>query len=183
MLNAGEVIENPATGDKVKFLQTAKETNGELLQFEEWMKVGGTGPIEHFHPRQDETFKVVKGTMGVLLDGNVVILHEGEQITVRRGRRHRWWNAGAEELDHISEFRPALQFDAFMATIFALGREKHVYGGLPLALQFAVLNQKCKDVVWLAKPAMPIQRVLFPVLAFIGSKLGYEERFHRTSRY
>jgi hypothetical protein len=32
--HAGEVIENPVTGERVVFRQTARDTGGELLQFE-----------------------------------------------------------------------------------------------------------------------------------------------------
>jgi hypothetical protein len=32
--HAGEVIENPVTGERVVFRQTARDTGGELLQFD-----------------------------------------------------------------------------------------------------------------------------------------------------
>jgi len=34
MAKTGDVIENPMTGERITFLKTTRETNGELLRFE-----------------------------------------------------------------------------------------------------------------------------------------------------
>ncbi len=34
MAKTGDVIENPTTGERITFLKTTRETNGELLRFE-----------------------------------------------------------------------------------------------------------------------------------------------------
>jgi quercetin dioxygenase-like cupin family protein len=179
MTRAGDVIVNPATGDKIKFLKTARETKGELLQFQEWLKVGGVGPPEHIHPRQEEHFLVVKGTMGVSLNKKEHILKEGQEITVPRGAAHRWWNAGDVELDHISEFRPALRFDAFLQTLFALGREKNTYKGIPLILQFAVVSGENPDNVYVTELPVGVQKVLYKLLIPVTAALGYRKRYFK----
>ena len=38
MAKPGDVIENPVTGERIVFRKTARETNGELLQFELLLK-------------------------------------------------------------------------------------------------------------------------------------------------
>ena len=35
MAKAGDIIENPITGERITFLKTTQETNGELLRFED----------------------------------------------------------------------------------------------------------------------------------------------------
>lgn len=64
MAKFGEVIDNPVTKERIIFRKAAQDTNGELLQFDDIMQVGGLGPPEHIHPHQEERFEVVSGTMG-----------------------------------------------------------------------------------------------------------------------
>ncbi len=49
MAKAGDIIENPATGERITFLNTTQETNGELLRFEYVLPPGFT-IAEHVHP-------------------------------------------------------------------------------------------------------------------------------------
>src|SRR5687767_13715956 len=63
MAYAGQVIENPVSGEKLTFIQTAAETNGELLELELELTPDGHVPGAHQHPEQTETFHVLEGTM------------------------------------------------------------------------------------------------------------------------
>ena len=63
MAKAGDSIESPPIGDRIVFLKTARDTNGALLQFDDYLKVGGNGPVEHIHTRQEERLDVVSGIM------------------------------------------------------------------------------------------------------------------------
>ena len=42
MFHAGDTIENPITGERIVFLQTAAETNGELVVVETFVQAGGS---------------------------------------------------------------------------------------------------------------------------------------------
>lgn len=180
MARAGSVVENPVMGDRVVFRQTARDTGGELLQFDHFLKVGGYGPEEHIHPRQQEHFAVVSGTMGVRINGRDHLLHAGETMAVLPGTPHMWWNAGDVELHQITEFRPALKFEVFLETLAALGREEHVYTGLPLFLQFAVLSHACEGNVYVTRAPVPVQKVVYRLLlAPLGQLFGYHARYMR----
>ena len=50
MAKAGDTIESPPTGARIRFLKTARDTNGELLQIDDVMQGGGRVAIEHVHP-------------------------------------------------------------------------------------------------------------------------------------
>ena len=62
MAKAGDVIENPITRERITFLKTTRETNGELLRFEYVVPPRFFIP-EHFHPRQVEHHEVLSGTL------------------------------------------------------------------------------------------------------------------------
>jgi hypothetical protein len=59
----GKVIESPDT--KLVFRETAKETNGELLRFEQFVQKDHVPIPAHLHGDQEERFGVLAGKMGV----------------------------------------------------------------------------------------------------------------------
>ena len=63
MARSGEVVENPIIGDRVTWRKTAQETHGELLQYELVVWPAAKGPLAHIHPRQEERFEVLSGTL------------------------------------------------------------------------------------------------------------------------
>ena len=64
MTQHGDELVNAITGLRTVFRQTARETNGELLQVE-WIAEPRwtTGP-EHIHPSQAERFEVLSARSG-----------------------------------------------------------------------------------------------------------------------
>ena len=50
MAHAGQILENPVSGEKIIFRQTAAETDGELLAFELVLAPGGAVPGARVHP-------------------------------------------------------------------------------------------------------------------------------------
>jgi mannose-6-phosphate isomerase-like protein (cupin superfamily) len=50
------------------------------------------GPPEHIHESFDETFRVEKGTLSLMLNGKKTELKAGESITIPRGTPHKPFN-------------------------------------------------------------------------------------------
>src|SRR5713101_9802749 len=50
---AGPIIENPLHGERIRFLKTVPETNGELVQYDSWLAPGGGVGHPHLHPIQE----------------------------------------------------------------------------------------------------------------------------------
>ncbi len=63
MAKAGDTIESPLSGARVRFLKTARDTDGELLRLDDVMKGGGRVPIEDVHPHIEERFEILSGTV------------------------------------------------------------------------------------------------------------------------
>ena len=61
MARAGEMIENPVTGQRLIFLVTSTDSDGELLSAEGVFPPGGFAGVTHIHPHQDEHFEVLDG--------------------------------------------------------------------------------------------------------------------------
>jgi len=176
MPKAGDVIENPAMGARIVFIETAEETNGELLRFDFFVRPQTVVLHEHLHPVQEERFEVVSGRMDGVVDGDPHVAEAGTVIVNKPGTPHAWWNAGDEEAHLVVEFRPALKTATLFETSFALAQQGKVRGsGLPKnPLQLAVIYDEYKNETSAAKP---YQRLAMTILAPIGRACGFRAQY------
>ena len=97
MITPGQTLENPVTGERFTFTDTAASTGGELLAFDFALRPGGAVPIPHVHPIQTERFEVVAGRMRFRVGLRTV--HRRARATSSRSRPAsctRFANAGDE---------------------------------------------------------------------------------------
>jgi hypothetical protein len=67
MIRRGDTIANPVTGERVTFLKTSAETDGELVLIDTTVAPGGFVAAEHLHPYQSERFEIVFGEVEFML--------------------------------------------------------------------------------------------------------------------
>jgi quercetin dioxygenase-like cupin family protein len=182
MARAGEKIYNPIQNDWIVFMETAQDTGGELMRGGLVVSPGGGNPL-HVHPRQEEHFKVLSGTLGVQVGQEHRSLGEGEEATVPPGAPHRWSNGGDEEARVLVELRPALNTEIFFETLYGLARDGRTdENGIPNLLQQAVtLNGVNKGEIYLAWPPIPVQQAVLAALAPVGRLLGYRDHYPKYS--
>ena len=120
MARAGETVENPATGERVMFVKTAADTNGELLVLElTWPRAGRRAPA-HVHPEMEERYEVLEGTAAFRIgDRPEQTAGPGETATVPPGTTHEAWNPTDQPARLRVEFRPALRWEDFVVRLFA----------------------------------------------------------------
>jgi hypothetical protein len=118
MAKTGDVIENPITGDRITFLETTGDTDGELLRFE-WVVPPRFSVPEHVHPRQEERHEVLSGTLRGRV-GGASRTSGGPAGGRPVGVPHAWRNRSAEEeLRLLSELRPALHMEMLFETSYS----------------------------------------------------------------
>jgi quercetin dioxygenase-like cupin family protein len=180
MVRPGQVMENPVSGeDRIVFTKTAHQTGGELFELEVFIRAGAPGTPEMIHPLQDESFKVLSGSLDFRIGGREQHLKAGESLLIPKGTPHNWWNASNEEAHALVELRPALRTEEFFANLYGLCSEK---GALPNPLQLAVLIDEHRDEgSYLTKPPLFVQKVMFGVLAPVGRLLGYKAHYPKFS--
>jgi quercetin dioxygenase-like cupin family protein len=182
MIHAGDVIENPVTGERIVFHQTSRETNGEAVVFETFVEPDGFVAAAHVHPKQEERFEIVAGTLGLRVGGQETVARPGETLTVPAGTRHRFWNAGDGEVRFRCEVRPALRFEQLLETMFALAADgKTNKKGMPNLLRLAVIARAHFDVVRLPFPPAFVQRLGLALGAPLGRLVGYSPTYVRTA--
>ena len=120
MIKPGQTLENPVTGERFTFTDTAATTDGELLAFELGLRPGGAVPIPHVHPIQTERFEVVEGLMRFRVGLRRRFAGPGEVVEVAPGVLHSFANAGDEEARVRVEVRPALAMEEMLAEVVAM---------------------------------------------------------------
>jgi quercetin dioxygenase-like cupin family protein len=174
MIRAGDAIENPVTGERIVFHKTSRETNGEAVVIEAFVKPTGFVAAAHVHPHQDERFEVLRGTVGFRSGRQNIELGPGGRLTIPAGTPHAFWNAGDGEAHFVCEVRPALQFEQLLETMFALANDgKTNKKGLPNPLRLAVIAQAHFEDVRLPFPPVWMQRVGLAMGAPVGRLFGY----------
>jgi len=182
MAKSGDELRHPMTGERIVWRQVARDTDGALLQADLFALPAASPAAAHVHPRQEERFEVVAGTLKVSVDGVETTLGPGHVAVVPPGTPHTWWNVGDDEAHVVTDIRPALRTEMFFETLFGLASEgKTDPNGLPKPLQLATLVTEFSDEVRLARPPILVQRVLFVPLAAIGRLLGYRGWYPRYS--
>src|ERR671917_1092772 len=174
MSKAGDVIENPVTGEREVVRVGTEDSGGDLLVVDGYVKPGGAVTGEHVHPSIDEDFTVLRGRVGFRIDGRESIAEPGRRLHVPAGTAHDWWNAGDEEAHVVVEIRPAARFEEMALNLFGLAQDgKTNSKGMPNLLQAALFAKEFEDVLYFTKPPRAVQKVLFAVLAPVARLFGY----------
>jgi quercetin dioxygenase-like cupin family protein len=170
---SGDVIDNPAARMKLRLVRTAAETGGDLLEMEATYAPGSVEPLEHFHPRQDEHFEILAGSMEAEVGGERRTLTAGDVLDIPAGTVHAMWNAGGEESRVRWQTRPALRTEEFFRLVGRLAREgKLTPKGPRNPLLGAAVMQDFRDECRPTNPPAPVQAVAFPVLAAVARITG-----------
>ena len=178
MIRTGDTIHNPITGERVTFLATSADTDGEAVVIETVVQPHGSVAAAHVHPAQSERFAVKSVTLGTKLGRKKRSLGAGQWLTVEPGTPHRFWNDGDEPVRFVCEIRPALQFESLLETMFALAAAgKTNRKGMPNLLRLAVIANEHFDTVRLPFPPAWLQKAGLALSAPVGRLFGYQPRY------
>jgi quercetin dioxygenase-like cupin family protein/uncharacterized membrane protein len=169
---AGAYVENPRRKEVVRFIRTAAETGGDVLEMLVEAEPGGPPPPLHSHPLQEERFEVISGHLAWRIGDSEGVATTGESAIVRPGVPHTWWNGGKEPLVMRGELRPALRFETFLETIYGLQRAGRTDSrGRPDPLQLAVIVREFR-AEWVPE-FLPeaVRQLALPVLGIAGRLL------------
>lgn len=175
MAEPGDVIDHPSFGAEIKFLQTSRQTNGELLRVEVTLPPRFK-MAEHVHPHQEERHQVLSGTLRARVGGQERDYHAGEQVVGPPGVPHAWRNPSPDEnLRLISEHRPVLHMQLMLETGSAIARDftRNKSAALKHLLRMAVLMDEIKSDFYFTAFSMRLVMTVLVALAPIGRLLGY----------
>ena len=164
MVSAGDVIENPVSGERITFVRTSEQTGGALAEMDLELSPTAFLAAEHIHRSQEEKFQVLDGHILLRCGGVESISGPGESVVVPPGAPHSWApHRGAGARIRIT-FTPGAGIEQFFDEFFRLAREGRVNDkGMP-SLSITARLGLAHDM-YLAGPPVPLQRAAFRVLA------------------
>ncbi len=130
----------------------------------------GSGTMIHYHPEQEETYRILEGTLEVYRDDKWSAVQAGKSLTVPQGAVHGFQNASETPVRFLNVHRPALAFQEHLETLDRLSRAGKIRGTKdPRSLIYMSMSavEHRPDVA--VKPPQWVVRGL----AFIGRRLGY----------
>jgi quercetin dioxygenase-like cupin family protein len=181
MITPGQTVENPVTGERFTFLETAASSGGELLAFDFALRPGGAVPIPHVHPIQTERFEVTAGVMRFRLGLHHRLAFPGDVIEVMPGVMHGFANFGDTEARMRVEVRPALNMESMFEEVVAMAEAGRMNAsGMPSdVLELASLARRYDQEAHAPFLTVGMQRLLLaPLVALSNRRAAKRERRH-----
>ncbi len=148
MAHTGDELVNPVTDERIVFLQTAADTEGRLLEMDDFWTRPGHRTLEHIHPEMQERWEVIAGSVCFCIAGVERIAGPGEVVIAPAGVPHMAWNLDAAPVHLRIQMRPALRWELFVERLFALARDGYANErGLPApALMIELLRKFPREI-------------------------------------
>jgi len=140
-----------------------------VLEVEGIWAPGGSPPPKHFHPRQEEQFRVISGVLTARVDGAERELAQDDTLEIPPGAVHQMWNAGEVEARASWKTMPAGRTEQWFRAVDALHRGPASEKG-PGLLAFAPLLREYDDVFRLAVAPQLLLRPLLGVAGALGRR-------------
>lgn len=164
MVEPGDVIENPVTGECITFVRTSAQTGGALAELDLELRPNAFLAAEHIHASQEEKFEVLDGRVLLRSSGKESVRGPGEVVVVPAGAPHAWAPDGGKGARVRVTFTPGAGIEEFFDEFFRCAREGRTNDkGMPPFLVSARLG--LAHDMYLAGPPVPLQRALFRMLA------------------
>ena len=161
MAKSGDVLDIPELGIRIRFLQTAADTGGELAQFEASGRPRGFLNQEHVHAGQTERLEPLTGAMEVVAGGETIVLHPGDVHEIAPGTPHTQRPIGDGPGTLRITVRPAARSEEFLEKLAELSRDGRLLkGGWPRPTAAAELIRDFGDAGLAAKPPPAVQRAV-----------------------
>ncbi|WP_054752331.1 cupin domain-containing protein [Piscibacillus salipiscarius] len=109
------------TGEKITFLESSQDTNGEYEYVEMLLPPNGEGQPLHYHKHFEEQFEVLEGKLKVVKGSHSTILEAGKKLLIPKETNHVFINASSEEpVKFRIRMTPAHHFEQSMRILYGL---------------------------------------------------------------
>jgi hypothetical protein len=158
------------TGEILRMRRVRDSEGQTILALDGSLPPRADGPPLHIHFHQREEGIVKAGTLGAQVGTEKIIVPTGGTAVLPAWVVHKWWNAGDELLELSGRTIPAGDLDRYLQAIFAVLNASQ--SGRPSIFYIAHVAWRHRHTQALAMPPRAIQRVIFPLIFFVGRVLG-----------
>lgn len=152
-------------------MRRMRDARGQIvLTLEGSLPPRAAGPPMHVHFHEHEEGIVKAGTLGAQVGKEKTIVPTGGTAVLPVGLPHRWWNAGDDLLEFNGQVAPVVDLDRYLQAVFAIFNASS--NGRPSIFHFAHVLWRHRKTQLVLGPPPAIQRMMLPVLLFLGHVLG-----------
>jgi len=163
-------IRNRHTGEILR-LSRARDAQGQIiLNLDGSLPPRASGPPLHVHFHQREEGHVKAGILAAQVGKENIVVPAGGTAVFAAGTLHKWWNAGDDLLEFTGQAIPAVDLDRFLQAVFAVLNASP--NGRPSIFYIAHVLWRHRNTQLIATPPPAVQRIVFPVILFLGRILG-----------
>jgi quercetin dioxygenase-like cupin family protein len=156
-------------GVRARVTTPASATGGAHVEME-CTAASGSATMIHYHPEQEEEFRVLHGTLELLRDGRWSPVPAGESRTVPRGVVHAWRNASGADVVFVNVHRPALGFQRHLESLDRLAKAGKVRGTSDVR---SLIYMSMSAVAHRPDVTVKPPQWVVNAMAAIGRRLGY----------
>jgi mannose-6-phosphate isomerase-like protein (cupin superfamily) len=143
-------LENRHTGEILRMRRVHDAQGQIVLTLDGSLPPGSSGPPLHVHFHEHEEGIVKAGTLGAQVGTKKIVVPAGGTAVLPAGIPHRWWS--------------------YLQAVFAVLNAGS--NGRPSIFHFAHVLWRHRDTQLISVPPAAAQRIVLPVLLFIGRILG-----------
>jgi mannose-6-phosphate isomerase-like protein (cupin superfamily) len=158
------------TGEVLRMRRVRDSQGHTILALDGSLPARADGPPLHIHFHEREEVIVRAGTLGAQIGDEKVVVPTGGTAVLPAGVVHKWWNAGDDLLELSGRAIPANDLDRYLQAIFAVLNASP--SGRPSIFYIAHVAWRHRHTQALEMPPRAIQRVIFPLILFVGRVLG-----------
>ena len=168
MAGTGDTLAFP-DGSDYTITASAGETGGSFVEMEILLPPNAVTPPLHVHPKQEEDYEVLAGTLEVHFEGDWQRLPEGQSMTIPRGEPHTFRNNSGLRIRVRNVHRPALGFQDYLEELHSLMQEGKIksLSDASSLLHLAPLFERYEDTI---VPAKLGQRAVMGLFARVGRR-------------
>ncbi len=163
-------LENRHTGEILRMRRVRDAGGQSVLTIDGSLPPGAKGPPLHVHFHEREEGAVKAGSLGAQVGNEKIVVPAGGTAVFPAGTVHAWWNAGNDLLELSGRAIPVVDLDRYLQAIFAVMNAGP--SGRPSLFYLAHVLWRHRDTQLLASPPQAVQRIVFPLILFVGRMLG-----------
>jgi mannose-6-phosphate isomerase-like protein (cupin superfamily) len=171
MAVTGDTLTVP-DGTSFLIVESAADSASARVEFEITMAPGAMGPPKHFHPRQEESWKILEGELSVFVDEGWRTLAAGESLSIPPNTVHTLRNRSSGPVRFRDVHEPALDFQEYIEELDAQAAAGKITSSMtPSTLIHGAMVLRQHRTTQLSASRM--QRLGETVLSLAGRALGY----------
>ena len=176
MVQIGEEMTNPRTGERFVWRATHDSTQGAYCEFDLYLSADAKVAAPHRHPHQTEQFTVVTGSFTLISTQTSGNYKPGEVAVIPADDAHRWANTTGQPAHVVVRLTPALHIEDYFARFCAIATAGRAAStGLPRnLLELGVLFDAYRDEFALSNRLIhQLASPLIALLGLLGRRRGY----------